>query len=433
MKLEPLFAIMDTSTSRSISPRSPRSPIGCTPPLELQYVDIRLRQHQQHLTSPDITPPFNSTTPKRSKFEDIFMPDVTFLKADYNENDPNNGVPLQTLLDWDLTLEETDVARRWGQDPVEKSKEMVHMRLLAECATSINYSWSRGDINELRREYDARMARWNSTIKKSNQNLEERRARKVLFELVTTMEMAGYGNEEMRWVSEVLNYREQTFWAVREWCETRLEKVRGEIERKQQRRIPEMEIETHEIVEARGHTQERGTEKETKEMRARTSRRDVNSRGSTPQITDTQAPTQTKNSRRNANSGNHTPSHDTQERTSQINDTLEPTQATDTRKYTRVIETPNPTQITNIRNHTQDIMGHESMRKTEKKKCKPNIKAQEREASTQQPIHISNIRKRTNADSNNLDSNTAHTKRLRRSPRLKSILDLEATKNGLGD
>ncbi|KAJ8062452.1 hypothetical protein OCU04_008988 [Sclerotinia nivalis] len=78
-------------------------------------------------------------------------------------------------------------------------------------------------------------------------------------------------------------------------------------------------------------------------------------------------------------------------------------------------------------------MGHESMRKTENKKCKRNIKAQERETYTQQSTHIINIRKRTYADSNNLDSNTAHTKRLRRSPRLKSILDLETTKNESGD
>ncbi|KAJ8062453.1 hypothetical protein OCU04_008989 [Sclerotinia nivalis] len=237
MKAEPSFAIMDISTPRSISPHSQRSPIDCTPQLELQYVDIRLRQHQQHLPSPNITPPFNSTTPNPSNFEDIPTPNIASAKGNYNENDHNNRFPLQTLSNWGLTFEETDVARRWGQDPVETSKEKVHMRLLAECATSIINPWSRGDIDELYKEYDARMAKWNSTIKKSNQNLEERRAGKALSELVTAMEMAGYGNEKMRWVSGVLNYREQTFWAVREWCETRLEKMRGEIERKQQRRI----------------------------------------------------------------------------------------------------------------------------------------------------------------------------------------------------
>lgn len=72
------------------------------------------------------------------------------------------------------------------------------MQLLAECVISIINSWSIGDIEELYKEYDSRMAQWNSTIKTSNQKLEKRRAEKALSDLVTEMELAGYENEEMK-------------------------------------------------------------------------------------------------------------------------------------------------------------------------------------------------------------------------------------------
>lgn len=444
------------------SPYSPRSLVDYAPHLEeLQYVDIKLRQHQQHLPSPNLTSPSNSATPQPSHFEEIPTPTITSTKIDNNDDDLNNHESsLKVLSDWGLTFEEIDIARHWGQNPDESFREKVHMQLLAECAKSITNPWSLGDVEELYREYDTRMAQWNSTIKMSNQGLEKRRAEKALSELVTEMELAGYKNEEMRWVSGVLSYSEQTFWAMKEWCNARLERVRSEIEINQQRRVPETKIERRGspeasantplagkgremevigvetetkqqscisetrikicgVLDARGNTQGGGKEIEAKQMRTRKSQRNVNSRRPTKEVgmKETKG-IKTRKSLQNFTSGNHKLSHDTQERTSQINsipqpmeaigtsetskakNTAELMQATDTQTYTQIPKSPNPAQIINIPNYTQDTMGPESMPKS---------------GTLRKSANITNTRKRAYTDSNNLDGDPYHTKRLHRS------------------
>ncbi|QSZ29455.1 hypothetical protein DSL72_003969 [Monilinia vaccinii-corymbosi] len=463
------FAAMDISKlpSTSVSPRSPRSPIEYKSPIRLEYVDIKLRQHQQHLPD-NINPPSNSTTPEPLNVGDTLTPIISsFAEKKYKRN-------LQTLSDCWLTHEQIDVARRWGQDATESLRESRHIELLVECVKSIFPPWDRvwdqQYFEELHNEYNNRMEQWTHTIGNRGRYLEESQAKMALSKLVNAMDLAGYGNVELRWVTGVLDsdYPKQLFWAIREWCEARLEKVLDEIERKQQQGKPEMEIEVHGILEAQGNTQESKTEMETQKERrmekiqkekeiqeekgiekeretemktqngvkTRKSQRNINSRKHKPQITDTHDLSQTpkiRNCKRNAKPGNHPPSHDNQERISQINDTPEPSQATNTGKYTRVTETSNPIQITNNRNHTQNITGHESTRKTENKKSKRNTKGQEQESYIQQSARITNIRKRTYADSNNMDSNTSNTKRLRRSPRLKSILDSKTAQNEFRD
>ncbi|KAF7908969.1 hypothetical protein BELL_1150g00010 [Botrytis elliptica] len=443
------------------SPHSPRSIVDYAPHLEeLQYIDIRLRQHQQHLPSPNLTSSSNSTTPQPSHSEEIPTPTVTSAKINNNDNDHKYKSHLRVLSDWGLTFEEIDIARHWGQNPDESLKEKVHMQLLAECATSITNPWSLGDIEELYKEYDTRMAQWNSTIKMSNQSLEKRRAEKALSELVTEMESAGYKNEEMRWVSGVLSYSEQTFWAMKEWCEARLERVRGEIEIKQQRRMPKTDIERRGSPEASGNTSvggeeremevigvepamkrqrcisEKGTERcavldprgntqrggkgiETKQIKTRESQRNVNSQSHTKEagMEKEAKGIRLRKSQRNVTFRKHKLSHDTQERTSQINsipqdtpavgtpevteakNTAKLTQTTDTQTYTQVTKSPNSIQIINTPNYTQDTLAKESMQKP---------------GTFQKSANITNTRKRIYTNSNNLDVDPSHTKRLRR-------------------
>ncbi|KAF7880729.1 hypothetical protein EAF00_012004 [Botryotinia globosa] len=451
------------------SPRSPRSLVDYAPHLdELQYIDIRLRQHQQHLPSPNPTSSSISTTPQLSHSKEIPTPTITSAKIDNNDNDHKYKSYLRVLSDWGLTFEEIDIARHWGQNPDESLKEKVHMQLLAECATSITNPWSLGDIEELYKEYDTRMAQWNSTIKISNQNLEKRRAEKALSELVTEMESAGYKNEEMRWVSGVLSYSEQTFWAMKEWCEARLERVRGEIEMKQERRIPktdierrgspeasgntsggrkerEMEVigaepamklhrrisetgtERRGVLDPRGNTQGGGKEIETKQMMTRKSQRNINSQrhakkaGMEKETKGIRA----RKSQRNVTSRKHELSRDTQERTSQITsipqdtpaidtsegmeakNTTKLSQATDTQTYTQATKSQDSIRIINIPNYPHDTLGQESMQKS---------------GTFRKSANITNTRKRIYTNSNDSDDDTSHTKRLRRSSSVGSIL-----------
>ncbi|TEY43130.1 hypothetical protein BOTCAL_0379g00120 [Botryotinia calthae] len=435
---------MDTiSTPPSILPHSPQSPhspgslVDYAPHLEeIQYVDIKLRQHQQHLPSPNLTSPSNSATPQPSHFEEIPTPTITSAKIDNNDDNFNNHESsLKVLSDWGLTFEEIDIARHWGQNPDESFREKVHMQLLAECATSITNPWSLGDVEELYREYDTRMVQWNSTIKMSNQSLEKRQAEKALSELVTKMELAGYKNEEMRWVSVVLSCSEQTFWAMKEWCDARLERVMSEIEINQQRRVPEMKIERRGSPEASENTPRAGkgremevigVETEMKRQRCISETRikicgKVSAEYELAKIykgggnEEGDEGDKDKRVLQNFTSGNHKLSHDTQERTSQINSipqpmqaigtpetskakkTAELMQATNTQTYTQIPKSPNPTQIINIPNYTQDTMCPESMPES---------------GTLRKSANMTNTRKRAYTDSNNLDGDPSHTKRL---------------------
>ncbi|KAF7916844.1 uncharacterized protein EAE97_012082 [Botrytis byssoidea] len=431
---------MDTiSTPPSIlphSPHTPRSLVDYAPhPEELHYIDIRLRQHQQYLPTPNITSSSNSTTPQPSHSEEIPTPTITSAKINNNDNDHKYKSSLRVLSDWGLTFEEIDIARHWGQNPDESLKEE-----------------SLGDIEELYKEYDTRMAQWNSTIKISNQSLEKRRAEKALSELVSKMESAGYKNEEMRWVSRVLSYSEQTFWALKEWCESRLERVRGETELKQQirilktdietrgspgasgntsvggkeremevigvepamklhRRISETVIERRGVLDPRGNTQGGGKEIETKQTKTRKSQRNIDSQrhAKTEEMEKETKGIRARKSQRNVTSRKHKLSHDTQDRTSQKNSipqdmpaigTSEVMEAKNTKKLTQATKSPDSIQIINILNYPQDTSGQESMQKSD---------------TFRKSASITNTRKRIYTNSNNSDNDTSHTKRLRRS------------------
>lgn len=73
MEPVPWSDIMGISPSQSMSPLTPKSP-GYSRRVELEYIDMRLRQHQQHLPSPNLPSPPNKTTPQPSDLEDIPTP-----------------------------------------------------------------------------------------------------------------------------------------------------------------------------------------------------------------------------------------------------------------------------------------------------------------------------------------------------------------------